>query len=159
GILPRILRRCTAHGECGAAAAVCGDLERVRWRRAVFSDPALRRVPPYRSPHSAAALAPGELSGAFLHSAAAVESRCPWDRHLFAWSEAMSQQNVGTHRRSFLGRIAAGAGALMVGGWSKANAEVAALAEPPVGDEWVAKITGKYRQVFDNTSVNENFGA
>jgi hypothetical protein len=71
----------------------------------------------------------------------------------------MSQQSVGTHRRGFLGRIAAGAGALMVGRWSTANAEVATLGEPPVGDEWVAKITGKYRQVFDNTSVNENFGA
>jgi hypothetical protein len=71
----------------------------------------------------------------------------------------MSQQTVGTHRRSFLGSIAAGAGALMMGGWSKADAEVAHLTEPPVGDEWVSKITGKYRQVFDNTSLNENFGA
>jgi hypothetical protein len=70
----------------------------------------------------------------------------------------MSQPHGGTHRRSFLGSIAAGAGALFVGGWSKANAEVAALAEPPVGDEWISKITGKYRQVFDNTSANEGFG-
>jgi hypothetical protein len=71
----------------------------------------------------------------------------------------MSQPNVGTHRRSFLGNIAAGAGALLVGGWSKANAEVGLLVEPPVGDEWIAKIKGKYRQVFDCPTVNEGFGA
>jgi hypothetical protein len=67
---------------------------------------------------------------------------------------------MGTPRRGFLGSIAAGAGALLVGGWSTASAEVAALTEPPaLGDEWIAKITGKYRQVFDCVSANEGFGA
>jgi len=71
----------------------------------------------------------------------------------------MSQPLMGTPRRGFLGTIAAGAGALLVGRWSTANAEIAALTEPPaVGDEWIAKITGKYRQVFDNVTVNEGFG-
>lgn len=71
----------------------------------------------------------------------------------------MSQPLIGTPRRGFLGSIAAGAGALLVGRWSTANAEIAALTEPPVvGDEWIAKITGKYRQVFDCVSANEGFG-
>jgi hypothetical protein len=57
-----------------------------------------------------------------------------------------------THRRSFLGRIAASAGALIVGRWSTASAEVA----PPTGsgvaaDEWVSRIRGTYKQVFDVT--------
>jgi hypothetical protein len=69
----------------------------------------------------------------------------------------MSQPDVGTHRRGFLGSVAAGAGALLVGRWSNANAEIVSLAEPP-SDEWIAKIKGKYRQVFDNTSANEGFG-
>jgi hypothetical protein len=72
----------------------------------------------------------------------------------------MSQPIVGTPRRGFLSSVAAGAGALLVGRWSTANAEIASLAEPPVvGDEWIAKIRGKYRQVFDCPTVNEGFGA
>jgi hypothetical protein len=56
------------------------------------------------------------------------------------------------HRRSFLGRIAASAGALIVGRWSAASAEVAPLAAPAlVADEWLSKIRGTYRQVFDVT--------
>jgi hypothetical protein len=70
----------------------------------------------------------------------------------------MSQPDVGTHRRSFLGSVAAGAGALLVGRWSNANAEPLSLIEPP-SDEWIAKIKGKYRQVFDCPAVNEGFGA
>ncbi len=72
----------------------------------------------------------------------------------------MSHAVFGTHRRGFLGSIAAGAGSLLLGGWSTANGELAALGESAaVGDEWVAKIKGKYRQVFDCTSPNEGFGA
>jgi hypothetical protein len=60
-----------------------------------------------------------------------------------------------THRRSFLGRIAASAGALIAGRWSAASAEVAPLAEPGlVADEWVARIQGTYRQVFDITGAS-----
>jgi len=72
----------------------------------------------------------------------------------------MSQLATGTHRRGFLGTVAAGAGALLVGRWSDANAEVASLAaSAAVGDEWLDKIKGKYRQVFDCTSPNSGFGA
>ena len=53
-----------------------------------------------------------------------------------------------TNRRSFLGGIAASAGALLGGRWTTARAEIAAPAAP---DEWVSKITGTYRQVFDIT--------
>jgi hypothetical protein len=69
----------------------------------------------------------------------------------------MTQSSIGTHRRGFLGSVAAGAGALLVGRWSNANAEIASVVEPP-SDDWIAKIKGKYRQVFDNTSANEGFG-
>ncbi|MGH7617133.1 MAG: hypothetical protein ACREPM_07900 [Gemmatimonadaceae bacterium] len=68
-------------------------------------------------------------------------------------------QTVGTHRRGFLGSMAAGAGALLLGGMSNANAEALSNAALPVSDEWVGKIKGKYRQVFDCTSANEGFGA
>lgn len=72
----------------------------------------------------------------------------------------MSRPIVGTHRRGFIGSIAAGAGALLAGRWSTANAEIATLTGTvAVGDEWIAKITGKYRQVFDCHAVNEGFGA
>jgi hypothetical protein len=73
----------------------------------------------------------------------------------------MSQNAVGatgTPRRSFLGGIAAGAAALVVGRWSKASAEIAPLTAPALGDEWLTKIKGKHRQVFDCTSANEGFG-
>jgi hypothetical protein len=53
-----------------------------------------------------------------------------------------------TPRRSFLGGIAASAGALLVGRWSTAHAEAA---PPAAADEWVSKIKGTYRQVFDIT--------
>jgi hypothetical protein len=72
----------------------------------------------------------------------------------------MPQPIVGTHRRGFLGSVAAGAGALLVGRWSTANAELVSLSETAaVSDEWIAKIKGKYRQVFDCPGVNEGFGA
>ena len=71
----------------------------------------------------------------------------------------MPQSIVGTPRRGFLGGIAAGAGALLMGRLSTANAELASLGEPPMADEWIAKITGKYRQVFDCVSANDGFGA
>lgn len=70
----------------------------------------------------------------------------------------MSHPASRTPRRGFLGGIAGGAAALLVGRWSNASAEVLSLTAPP-SDEWVGKIKGKYRQVFDNTSSNEGFGA
>src|SRR5689334_1383410 len=70
----------------------------------------------------------------------------------------MSHTASRTPRRGFLGGIAGGAAALMVGRLSTASAEVLAMTAPP-SDAWVAKIKGKYRQVFDNTSANEGWGA
>jgi hypothetical protein len=59
-----------------------------------------------------------------------------------------------------LGGIAAGAGTLLLGRWSTASAEVASLAETAVmADEWVARIKGKYKQVFDVTTAANAFGA
>ena len=65
----------------------------------------------------------------------------------------MSLSSPGSaRRRSFLGRIAASAGALIVGRWSTASAQTAPVAPPGlVADEWVSKIRGTYRQVFDVT--------
>ncbi|HEY9229814.1 MAG TPA: twin-arginine translocation signal domain-containing protein [Gemmatimonadaceae bacterium] len=64
-----------------------------------------------------------------------------------------------TPRRDFIGGVAAGAGALLVGGWSPANAEAASLMETSMlADEWVSRIKGKYKQVFDITGPNNSFG-
>ena len=41
----------------------------------------------------------------------------------------------------------------------QASAEIAPFAPAPaLGDEWLSKIKGKHRQVFDATSANEGFG-
>lgn len=62
----------------------------------------------------------------------------------------MQSSPNATHRRSFLGGIAASAGALFLGRWSNANAAVAPANENSVmADEWVGKIKGTYKQVFD----------
>jgi hypothetical protein len=66
-----------------------------------------------------------------------------------------------TPRRGFLGSMTAGAGALLLGRWSDASAAVESLPATGVaGDEWIAKIKGKYKQVFDVvSSTNEFAGA
>ena len=72
----------------------------------------------------------------------------------------MSESVSGTHRRSFLGGMAAGAAALVVGRLSTAGAEILASSESRVLDDaWIGKIKGKYRQVFDATAPNEGWGA
>jgi hypothetical protein len=72
----------------------------------------------------------------------------------------MSQSVSETHRRGFLGGIAAGAAALMVGRFSTASAEILASHESrALDDAWIGKIKGKYRQVFDATAPNEGWGA
>ena len=49
-----------------------------------------------------------------------------------------------TPRRGFLTRMAAGAAALAVGGWSAASAEAPTiLVSGPVGDEWLSRIKGQ----------------
>lgn len=59
-----------------------------------------------------------------------------------------------TPRRSFVGGIAAGMSALLLGRWSDAGAEVPVAADEP----WLARIKGKHRQVVDCTSANNGFG-
>jgi len=71
----------------------------------------------------------------------------------------MSHSASGTHRRGFLGGIAAGAAALVVGRLSTAGAEILAPSTAALDDAWIGKIKGKYRQVFDATAPNEGWGA
>jgi hypothetical protein len=47
----------------------------------------------------------------------------------------------------------------MLGRWSTASAEVVELHETAIADQWISRIKGKYRQVFDCTSPNDGFGA
>src|SRR6478672_7379330 len=72
----------------------------------------------------------------------------------------MSESVSGTHRRGFLGGMAAGAAALVVGRFSTAGAEILAASESrALDDAWIGKIKGKYRQVFDATAPNDGWGA
>jgi hypothetical protein len=72
----------------------------------------------------------------------------------------MSHTDSGTHRRGFLGGIAAGAAALVVGRWSTAGAEILVPhTTAALDDAWIGKIKGKYRQVFDATAPNDGWGA
>lgn len=64
-----------------------------------------------------------------------------------------------TPRRGFVKGVAAGAAALIAAKWSTAGAET----PPPSAaalinsDDWVARIKGKHRQVFDGTETNNGF--
>jgi intracellular sulfur oxidation DsrE/DsrF family protein len=68
-----------------------------------------------------------------------------------------------THRRGFLGRIAAGAAAVGLGGLI---APVAAAAQPrraaasasPEFEGWLNKITGRHKMIFDIPEPNSGFG-
>ena len=69
-----------------------------------------------------------------------------------------------THRRGFLGKLAAGAAAFGLGGMA---APVAAAARPvltrngassdPAFEAWLNKITGKHKMMFDATDPNQGF--
>lgn len=63
-----------------------------------------------------------------------------------------------TPRRSFLGRLTAGA--LAVTGMSAAGRrrlDAETVNTEPIEDEWLAGVTGTHRQFFDATSVNDGF--
>ncbi|MEP6690110.1 MAG: hypothetical protein ABJD07_03075 [Gemmatimonadaceae bacterium] len=62
-----------------------------------------------------------------------------------------------THRRGFLGRAAGAIALLAAGGVRGASAETPTAADGSPGDEWLAKITGKHKQFFDATTINEGF--
>jgi len=71
--------------------------------------------------------------------------------------------NFSTHRRGFLGRVAAGAAALGLGGMVPALA--AATPRPdgsgasanPEFEAWLNKITGKHKMIFDVPEPNDGF--
>jgi hypothetical protein len=72
----------------------------------------------------------------------------------------MSNEVSGTPRRGFIGSVAVGAATLVLGRMSTANAEVSSLmTAPPVSDAWLARLTGKHKQVFDCTAPNDGWGA
>jgi hypothetical protein len=72
----------------------------------------------------------------------------------------MSNVVSGTPRRGFLGSMAVGAATLVLGRLSTAEAEVGGLMTlPPVSDAWLARLTGKHKQVFDCTGPNDGWGA
>jgi hypothetical protein len=74
----------------------------------------------------------------------------------------MANLSSPTPRRGFLGSIAAGAAALVAGKVSLARAEVISVVGGEslgLGDEWLARIKGKHRQLFDCMNPNEGLGA
>lgn len=64
-----------------------------------------------------------------------------------------------TPRRGFFKSVAAGAATLVAARWSTARAETPALSAAALisKDDWVARIKGKHRQVFDATETNSGF--
>ncbi|HVH11082.1 MAG TPA: hypothetical protein VM736_14905, partial [Gemmatimonadales bacterium] len=67
-----------------------------------------------------------------------------------------------THRRGFLGRLAAGAAAFGLGSWT---APLAAAARPaareasanPEFEAWLNKMTGKHKMIYDVPEPNDGF--
>ncbi len=72
----------------------------------------------------------------------------------------MQYHSLGSGRRGFIGGIAAGATALASSRLSHAGVGTSPdLESPPtIGDEWVAKIAGKHKQVFDSVMPSEGWG-
>jgi hypothetical protein len=65
-----------------------------------------------------------------------------------------------TPRRGFLGSVAVGTAGLVLSRWSTAGAELPGSAGSALfADEWIGRIKGKYRQVFDCTTPNDGWGA
>ena len=63
-----------------------------------------------------------------------------------------------TPRRGFVKGVAAGAAALVAARWSTARAEtLPAPAANPLSSDWIGRIKGKHRQVFDATETNSGF--
>jgi hypothetical protein len=68
--------------------------------------------------------------------------------------------SILTPRRGFVKSVAAGAAALVAAKWSTARAETLPPpdARSSLKDDWVSRIKGQYRQVFDAAEVNSGFG-
>lgn len=74
----------------------------------------------------------------------------------------MFDLKLSTHRRGFLGRVAAGAAALGLGSVASpvaAAAETAGMtrAADPMFEGWLNKITGKHKSLYDSPEVNDGF--
>jgi len=72
----------------------------------------------------------------------------------------MLDLKLSTHRRGFLGRVAAGAAALGLGSMVApvaAAAEATGAAADPAFEAWLNKITGKHKAMFDAPAVNGGF--
>jgi intracellular sulfur oxidation DsrE/DsrF family protein len=74
----------------------------------------------------------------------------------------MLDLKLSTHRRGFLGRVAAGAAAIGLGSVVSpvaAAAETAGMARnaDPAFEGWLNKITGKHKAMFDSPEVNDGF--
>src|SRR2546427_8716465 len=72
--------------------------------------------------------------------------------------------NDTTHRRGFLGRLAAGAAAFGLGGLAVPSAAVATprsatsgAAGNPEFEAWLNKITGKHKMIYDVPEPNDGF--
>lgn len=60
-----------------------------------------------------------------------------------------------THRRGFLGRVAAAAVALGLP-WSRLEAQPVTPPDPSDHDKWLDGLNGKYRQLFDSPTAADN---
>jgi len=74
----------------------------------------------------------------------------------------MIDLKLSTHRRGFLGRVAAGAAALGLGSVAApvaAAAETAGMhhAADPIFEGWLNKITGKHKSLYDSPEPNDGF--
>lgn len=69
----------------------------------------------------------------------------------------MRSLNEPTERRGFLRRLTALTAAMSVPAWRTASAESDAAVPSP--EDWVDRIKGKHRQVFDATTHNSGFAA
>ena len=73
----------------------------------------------------------------------------------------MFDLKLPTRRRGFLGTVAAGAATLGLGavaGPAELAAESLRSGDNPAFEAWLNKITGKHKQMFDATAVNDGFG-
>lgn len=77
----------------------------------------------------------------------------------------MELENNTTHRRGFLGRVAAGAAALGLGSLvapleaaARPGTARAAASADPAFEAWLDKIVGKHKMVYDMPEPNSGFG-
>lgn len=75
-------------------------------------------------------------------------------------AESLDTRETASDRRLFLGRVAAGAAAVVATGIPIAPIlaeEIKRRPDAPWSDAWLDKLTGKHRQFFDGVTPNEGF--